>query len=139
MAELKTKPTTQAVREFLAGIPDDKRRVDCFGLVDLMQEATGCEPVMWGESIVGFGKYKYDYEIGRTGEWMVIGFSPRKSDLSVYIMPGFEKYQTLMKKLGKHKTGKSCLYLKALADIDIQVLKQLVAASVKAMAEKRVE
>ncbi len=139
MAELKTRPTAQTVQEFLASVLDDQRRADCFSMVDLMKKATGCEPVMWGASIVGFGKYKYAYESGRTGEWLVIGFSPRKNDLTLYIMPGFEKYDTLMQKLGKHKTGKSCLYLKRLADVDQKVLEQLVVASVKTMANKRLE
>lgn len=140
MAELKTKPTMQTAADFLtAMVPDDQRRTDCFTLIGLMQEATGCEPIMWGPSIVGFGKYHYKYASGREGDWMVTGFSPRKNDLTLYIMPGFDRYAELMTKLGKHKTGKSCLYLKRLADVDLKILKQLIDASVKAMAGQRVE
>jgi len=140
MAELKTKPTLQTAAEFLATtVGDEQRRADCFRLIELMQEATGCKPVMWGGSIVGFGKYRYRYASGREGDWMVTGFSPRKNDLTVYIMPGFDSYAELMQKLGKYKIGKSCLYLKRLADVDKQVLKQLIDSSVKAMSGQRVE
>lgn len=139
MAELKTKPTVQAAEDFLATVTDAQRRTDCFSLIELMQKATGVKPVMWGSSIIGFGKYKYRYESGHEGEWPVIGFSPRKNDLTLYIMPGFDNYDALMQKLGKFKTGKSCLYLKRLSDVDQQVLNQLIAASVTAMASKRVE
>ena len=140
MSELKTKPTMQTVSEFLMStVLDEQRRADCHALVELMQNATGCKPVMWGASIVGFAKYHYRYESGREGDWMVTGFSPRKNDLTLYVMPGFENYAELMTKLGKHKTGKSCLYLKRLADVDVKVLKQLIDASVKAMASQRVE
>ena len=140
MAELKTKPTLQTASEFLTTtVADDQRRADCFTLIELMQEATGCKPVMWGASIVGFGKYRYRYASGREGDWMVTGFSPRKNDLTVYIMPGFDSYAELMQKLGKFKTGKSCLYLKRLADVDKKILKQLIDSSVKAMSGQRVE
>lgn len=140
MAELKTKPTIQTAPEFLmATVADDQRRVDCFTLIELMQKATGCEPVMWGASIVGFGKYHYRYASGREGDWMVTGFSPRKNDLTLYIISGFDNSPELMQKLGKYKTGKSCLYLKRLADVDQKVLRQLIDTSVKAMASQRVE
>lgn len=140
MAELKTRPTMQTASEFLmATVADEQRRADCIALVELMQKATACKPVMWGASIVGFGKYRYRYESGREGDWMVTGFSPRKNDLTLYIMPGFDNYAELLAKLGKHKTGKSCLYLKRLADVDMKILKQLIDASVKAMASQRVE
>ena len=139
MAELKTKPTTQTAEDFLKLIVDEQRRADCFQVLEWMQQATGCAPLMWGTSIIGFGKYRYRYESGREGEWMVIGFSPRKNDLTLYIMPGFEKYDDLLQKLGKFKTGKSCLYLKRLSDVDEKVLKQLITASVKAMKGKRVQ
>lgn len=140
MAELKTKPTLQTASEFLTTtVEDEQRRTDCFTLIELMQEATGCKPVMWGASIVGFGKYRYQYASGREGDWMLTGFSPRKNDLTVYIMPGFDGYADLMQILGKFKTGKSCLYLKRLADVDKKTLKQLIDASVKAMSGQRVE
>jgi hypothetical protein len=127
------------VAAFLGKVEDPARRADCEAVLAMMQQATGCEPRMWGASIVGFGKYKYTYATGRSGEWMVTGFSPRKHDLTLYIMPGFTRYDALMARLGKHKTGKSCLYLKRLADVDTAVLQELIAASVKAMAKQRVE
>jgi hypothetical protein len=139
MAELKTKLTDESVAAFLGKVEDPARRADCEAVLAMMQQATGCEPRMWGASIVGFGKYKYTYATGRSGEWMVTGFSPRKHDLTLYIMPGFTRYDALMARLGKHKTGKSCLYLKRLADVDTAVLQELIAASVKAMAKQRVE
>lgn len=139
MAELKTKATDESVAEFLAKVEDTARRADCEAVRAMMQRATGCEAKMWGASIVGFGKYAYKYESGRTGEWMVTGFSPRKTNLTLYIMPGFARYDALMARLGKHKTGKSCLYLKRLADVDTAVLEELITASVEAMANQRVE
>ena len=139
MAELKTKPTQESVDDFLNKIADERRRNDCRVVLDLMAEATGAEPQMWGASIVGFGRYRYKYESGREGEWMVTGFSPRKSDLTLYIIPGFERFPDLMKRLGKHKTGKSCLYIKRLDDIDLDVLRELVAKSVEKMAGQRID
>lgn len=131
MAELKTKPTKQSVADFLKKIPDAQRREDCFTVAKLMEEATGDEPKMWGPSIVGFGTFHYKYDSGREGDWLVIGFSPRKGDLTLYLMMGFEKHGELMKQLGKHRTGKSCLYLKKLSDIHLPTLKKLIKASVK--------
>ena len=131
MAELKTKPTKQSVADFLKKIPDAQRREDCFTVAKLMEEATGDEPKMWGPSIVGFGTFHYKYDTGREGDWLVIGFSPRKGDLTLYLMMGFEKHGELMKQLGKHRTGKSCLYLKKLSDIHLPTLKKLIKASVK--------
>jgi hypothetical protein len=139
MTEAKTKPTSHSAEAFIEQQADAQRRADCYKLIELMQAATKAKPLMWGASIIGFGKYKYQYASGAEGEWPIIGFSPRKNDLTLYIMPGFSKYDELMQKLGKHKTGKSCLYLKRLADVDEKVLKQLIVASVKAMASKRVE
>jgi len=131
VAELKTKPTKQSVADFLKKIPDAQRREDCFTVAKLMEEATGDEPKMWGPSIVGFGTFHYKYDSGREGDWLVIGFSPRKGDLTLYLMMGFEKHGELMKQLGKHRTGKSCLYLKKLSDIHLPTLKKLIKASVK--------
>ena len=139
MAELKTKPTQASVLDFLGKINDDRRRDDCLSVLEMMRSATGAEPVMWGSSIVGFGRYKYHYRSGREGEWLVIGFSPRKNDLTLYIMPGFDQYERLMARLGKYKTGKSCLYLKRLEDVDQAVLKELIEESIKAMASLRVD
>jgi Domain of unknown function (DU1801) len=137
MAELKTKPTAISIEDFLLSKVDPTRHDDCREIVAMMQKATGEQPVMWGSSIVGFGRYQYKYESGREGEWMVVGFSPRKTDLTIYIMPGFDRYEKLLAKLGKHKTGKSCLYVKRLADIDTKVLKAIIEDSVKAMESKR--
>jgi hypothetical protein len=138
MAEAKTKPTTVSLDEFLAKSVDPARHEDCRVIAAMMKKATGEEAVMWGASIVGFGRYKYKYESGREGEWMLVGFSPRKGDLALYIMPGFERYEALLAKLGEHKTGKSCLYVKSLAGIDLAVLKTLIEDSVRAMASQRV-
>ena len=138
MAEPKTKETAESVSAFLDKIADKSRREDCLAVVDIMRDVTKEEPKMWGSSIVGFGRYRYKYESGREGEWMITGFSPRKSDLTLYIMPGFEPFADLMKRLGKYKTGKSCLYIKKLADVDVDVLRELVTRSVKKMAAKRI-
>jgi hypothetical protein len=109
MAEPQTKATAVSFDEFLAASVDPARHDDCRTVAAMMKKATGEEAVMWGASIVGFGRYKYKYESGREGEWPIVGFSPRKTDLTVYIMPGLERYEALLKKLGKHKTGKSCV------------------------------
>jgi len=138
MAEPKTQPTKASVAAFIAAIPDERRRKDCEAVAKLMQAATGAKPVLWGTSIVGFGTYRYRYASGREGDWPVTGFSPRKNDLTLYVMPGFERYADLLARLGRHRTGKSCLYLKKLADADPAVLKELVGRSVAAMEKKRV-
>jgi hypothetical protein len=133
MAKLKTQKTNASVTAFLKSVADDDRRKDCQTLVRIMKRAVGAEPKMWGSSIVGFGHYHYKYASGREGDWFLTGFSPRKQDLTLYIMAGFDRYDALMGKLGKHKTGKSCLYLKRLADVDVAVLEELISASVKHM------
>ena len=138
MAELKTKETTASVSGFIDRIADPQRRQDCLAVADIMREVTGEEPRMWGSSIVGFGRYHYKYASRREGDWMIMGFSPRKGDLTLYIMGGFDSFSDLMKDLGKYKTGKSCLYIKKLADIDVRVLREIVKKSVKLMASKRV-
>jgi hypothetical protein len=137
MAELKTKKTKASVAAFLDQISDEQRRKDCQRILKIMKEATGEQPRMWGSSIVGFGTYKYRYASGHKGEWPIIGFSPRKNDLTLYIMPGFADYTELMAKLGKHKTGKSCLYIKKLDDVELPVLKKLITKSVDKMGEHR--
>ncbi|HSK74114.1 MAG TPA: DUF1801 domain-containing protein [Pyrinomonadaceae bacterium] len=131
MAELKTKQTEADVKEFLNGVSDEKRREDCFTVLELMKKITGEEPKMWGASIIGFGNYKYKYESGREGEWFVAGFSPRKQNLTLYMMPGFSRYEELFSKLGKHKTGKSCLYINKLEDVNLDVLREMIESSVE--------
>lgn len=133
MADLKTKPTDASVHDFLQGVADDSRRQDCLTLLRIMQQAAGVEPRMWGSSMVGFGSYHYKYASGREGDWFLTGFAPRKQDLTLYIMAGFDRYAGLLANLGKYKTGKSCLYIKRLADVDLAVLQELVAASVQHM------
>ena len=130
MAELKTKRTRESVQAFIAGIEDESRRADARAVLKIMREATGEKPQMWGPSIVGFGSYHFKYESGREGDWFLTGFSPRKQALTIYIMAGFAKYESLMAKLGKHTTGKSCLYIKKLADVDPSVLRKLIEQSV---------
>lgn len=137
MAEAKTQPTDEPVADFLARVADPKRRAECETVLAMMRRATGVEPVMWGTGIVGFGSYRYTYASGRSGDWPVIGFSPRKSDLTLYLMPGFESNQALLAKLGKHRTGVSCLYLKRLSDVDLPTLEQLVQDAVQGMASRR--
>lgn len=132
MAELKTKKTEGSVDDFLNNV-DDKRRDDCFKILELMKDISREQPKMWGTSIIGFGSYHYKYASGREGEWFTVGFSPRKQNLTLYIMSGFEKYDSLMKKLGKFKTGKSCLYIKELDDINFEVLKELIQESLNCM------
>ncbi len=137
MAEIKTKKNDQSVEEFLNRVSDEARRQDCFTVLSMMKAVTKVEPKMWGAAIVGFGTYQYKYASGQEGEWPIIGFSPRKQDLTLYLMSGFEKSPDLMKKLGKHKTGKSCLYIKKIEDIDLKILKKLIEQSVKSMSKKR--
>jgi hypothetical protein len=137
MAELKTKQNEQSVAAFLNGIEDERKRQDSWAIVELMQAVTGAEPVMWGDSIVGFGSYHYQYASGREGDWMLVGFSPRKQNLTLYIMPGFDRYEALLAQLGKYKTGKSCLYIKKLDDVNLDTLRELVSQSVRQMRESQ--
>ena len=131
MAELKTKQNEQSVEDFLGGIADENRKRDCFTVLELMKKVSGHEPKMWGVNIVGFGNYTYTYESGREGEWFVTGFSPRKQNLTIYIMSGFSRCDEFLAKLGKHKTGKSCLYINKLADVNLEVLSELIENSVE--------
>jgi len=135
MAENKTKPTRQRVAAFIAAVEPAERRSDCRALVTMLKAITKSSPTMWGPSIVGFGTYHYTYASGREGDFFLAGFSPRKQDLTIYVMAGFDRYPSLMEKLGKYKTGKSCLYVKRLADIDLSVLKKLVTESVRHMKQ----
>ena len=137
-AELKTKETNASVDAFIAKQPE-AIAADCRTIMQLMKKATGEEARMWGPGIVGYGRYAYKYETGREGEWMITGFSPRKANLTLYIMMGFEEEAALMEKLGKHTTGKSCLYIKKLSDVDLKVLEKLIVKGVKAMAKMRVK
>lgn len=130
MSDPKTKRNKRSVKKFLGGVADARRREAAETVLALMEEVTGEKPEMWGDSIVGFGSYRYKYESGREGEWPLTGFSPRKANLTLYIMSGFSRYQALLAKLGKHKTGKSCLYLTRLEDIDMKVLRTLIEESV---------
>jgi hypothetical protein len=135
-AELKTKVNDASVTDFLNSVADEQKRNDSFEILKIMKEASQEEPKMWGSSIVGFGSYHYKGASGREGDWMQIGFSPRKQNITLYIIPGFERYQGLMKKLGKYSTGKSCLYIKKLSDVDMDVLKELMTESLKVMKKQ---
>ena len=137
MAELKTRKSDADVGAFLDRIENDERREDCRAVVELLADVTGEPPVMWGASIVGFGSYHYKYASGREGDWMATGVSPRKQSLTVYIMTGFPRHEALMKKLGRYTTGKSCLYIRKLADVDMAVLRELVRESVEQVSKGR--
>ena len=136
MSENKTIPTEKSVRDYLSAIDHAHRKEDCMKICDLMESITGKEPKMWGSSIVGFGTYEYKYDSGREGIMLTTGFSNRKQAITLYVMTGFKRYDELMAKLGKYKTGKSCLYIKRLSDIDINVLSDLISQSVKAVEKK---
>ena len=131
MAQLQTTPNEASVQEFLDSVDDETKRRDCQVLVELMGRVTGEPPKMWGPAIVGFGTYHYRYESGREGDWFVVGFSPRKQSLSLYLMSGFGDHDELLARLGKHSTGKSCLYVKRLDQIDLDVLEEMVVRSVE--------
>ncbi len=137
MTGLKTKPTDASVEAFLRGIPDPEPREDSMALLRLMKKVTGAAPKMWGRSIVGFGSYHYRYASGHEGDWFVTGFAPRKGTLTIYIVPGFDRSRGLLRKLGRFKRGKSCLYVKRLEDIDLAVLEELVRESVSRLAALR--
>jgi hypothetical protein len=136
MAEQKTKPTEQSVDGFLSKVSDEKVRDDCYALVKLMSKATGSPPKMWGPTIVGFGNYHYRYDSGHEGDACLTGFSPRKQNITVYVMPGFNQHADLLEKLGKHKAGKGCLYIKKLEDINSTVLENLIKQSVNFLKTK---
>lgn len=136
MAELKTRRHDGDVERFLNQVDHDRRREDAFKVLDLMRDVTGEPATMWGDSIIGFGSYHYHYASGREGDWFLTGFSPRKQNLTLYIMSGFDAYEALLKKLGKFKTGKSCLYINKLEDVDMDVLRELVRQSAEHMASR---
>jgi hypothetical protein len=133
MSDLKTQRNDASVEAFLDAVESERKRADSEAILALMREVTGEEPAMWGDSIVGFGSYHYKYASGREGEWFLTGFSPRKRTLTLYIMAGFKAYEPLLKRLGKFKTGKSCLYINSLEDVDREVLRELLARSVEHM------
>jgi hypothetical protein len=131
MAENKTKPTIASVTAFLNKIQDTQIRNDCFAIMKMMQNVSRKEPVMWGSSIIGFGTFHYIYESGREGDTVVIGFSPRKQNISIYMMCGLEKVKGELLNLGKYKTGKGCLYIKSLSDVDTVALKKVLTKGFK--------
>ena len=136
MADLKTKRTDESVDKFLKGVKDDKARTDCYQMLGIMKGVTKAEPKMWGPSIVGFGDYHYKYASGRENDWFMVGFSLRKQNLTVYLMGGLQGQEDLLGKLGKHTTGKGCLYIKKMEDVDARVLKKLVSESAKRLKAK---
>tara|TARA_R110000868_G_scaffold383578_7_gene650683 strand:+ start:35542 stop:35967 length:426 start_codon:yes stop_codon:yes gene_type:complete len=136
MSENKTKPTKLSVGDYLNAIDNPQRKEDCWAIHDLMKKITGKTPRMWGTSMVGFGSYHYKYESGREGDMFVTGFSNRKNAITMYIMGGFKKHGDLLEKVGPHKTGKSCFYIKRLSDMDIDVLSILISESIKAVEKK---
>ncbi|UCC24117.1 MAG: DUF1801 domain-containing protein [Gemmatimonadales bacterium] len=136
MAEPKTKQHDGSVEAFLETVEDRKRVEDCRVVMEMMERVTGEEPAMWGPSIIGFGSYHYVYASGREGDWPLTGVSPRKQSLSLYVMAGFDRYEELMARLGKHRTGKSCLYVNRLEDVDLDVLEELVRLSVEHMRSR---
>ena len=135
MSENKIKQTENSVEDFLNSIENEQRKKDAFEVLELMKSITALEPKMWGDSMVGFGSYHYKYESGREGDYMITGFAPRKSNLSIYIIDGFEKYADLLAKLGKHKTSVSCLYITKLDKIDKEILKEIITQSFNYMCK----
>jgi hypothetical protein len=138
MSEPKTRPTQTTLAAFLVGVEDPQRRADCTTVAKLMQKITGEKAVIWGTGIVGFGRYGYRYANGKDYDWPVCGFSPRKNDLTLYLMRGFDGEEALLAQLGKHKISKACLYVKALKDVDMSVLERLITRAVEAMEPQRI-
>jgi len=136
MAENKTQPTKESVDEFINKVDSEQKRNDSYRLIELMRKTSGCEPVMWGSSIIGFGNYHYRYESGREGDAPLIGFSPRKSAISLYVFTGLDDHLDLLKGLGKYKKGKACIYVKKLYDIDTKVLENLMKTTINYLTEK---
>lgn len=136
MAEMKTKPNELDVNNFIEAVEDEQKRSDSQQLLEILKEITQEPPKMWGSTIIGFGSYHYKYDSGREGDYFITGFSPRKQNLTIYIMSGFEPHEELMSKLGKYKTGKSCLYVKKLEDINLDILKDLIRKSVDYMIKR---
>lgn len=139
MRENKTRPTTISPANFIASVDHPVRRADAQKLLEMMTRITGETPIMWGPAIIGFGQYHYRYDSGREGDFMRTGFSPRKANMVVYIMPGYTDFGTILERLGKHRLGKSCLYINKLADVDLDVLEELIRAGLADMARKHPE
>jgi hypothetical protein len=136
MAENKTKPSKDSVIEFINKVKHEQKKTDSFILLELIKQITEEEPILWGPNLIGFGNYHYKYKSGREGDFFIVGFSPRKTALTIYIMPGFERYEELMAKLGKFKIGKSCLYINKLTDVNMDILTELITSSVDYMNKK---
>ena len=136
MSENKTQATTQSVADFIAAVEHPTRRADAVALNAMFRDITGWQPRMWGPSMIGYGAYHYTYDSGRSGDFLATGFSPRKSNMSIYIMPGYADFSDILARLGKHKIGKSCLYINKLADVDMNVLQELVRAGLKDLGAK---
>ena len=136
MSEMKTTKNDTSVEKYLNSIDNEQRKGDCLKIYELMKEITQEDGAMWGDSIVGFGSYHYKYESGREGDWFLTGFSNRKQSISIYITAGFTKYKALLEDLGNHKTGKSCLYIKSLDEVDKKLLRELIENSVEEMNKK---
>ncbi|MEM9835455.1 MAG: DUF1801 domain-containing protein [Bacteroidota bacterium] len=137
--ENKTKPTEASVSDFLSSVEDEQKRIDSEVLLRMMEEITGSPAQMWGPSIIGFGTYHYVYPTGREGDWMEVGFSPRKNNLSLYLMSGVGRQTERLAKLGKHKIGKSCLYIKRLSDVDQTVLREMITTSVEQVRQNDIQ
>jgi hypothetical protein len=136
MAENKTKPTKDSVTAFLNKIGDQQVRDDCFVILELMRKVSNCEPIMWGSTIIGFGTHHYVYESGREGDTVVMGFSPRKQNITIYLMGGVKSVEDELSTLGKYKTGKGCLYIKSLSDVNAEALKKIFAKSFEEAQQK---
>ena len=136
MSENKTQPTDLSAADLIAAVDHPTRRADGLVLLELFGRVTGFDPVVWGSSIIGFGRYHYHYDSGREGDFLATGFSPRMANLSIYIMPGYADFSEILSRLGKHKIGKSCLYINKLADVDLDVLEELIRAGLKDLDAK---
>ncbi len=136
MAELKTKQNDASVEAFLESVEHKTRKADAYTVLEMMKEVTGEEPSMWGDSIIGFGNYHYVYDSGREGDWFLMGFSPRKTSLTLYMMNSYARFEEILSRLGKYKTGKSCLYITNLKNVDLNVLRELMEASVRYLQDK---
>jgi hypothetical protein len=136
MAEIKTKPTQANAMKFLESVEDLQKRADSLIILRMLEEITNQQPVMWGNSMIGFDQFEYKNSKGEKNYWPVIGFSPRKQNLTLYIMPGFERFGSLLEKLGKHTTSKGCLYIKRLSDVDVSVLRKIAEESYRVMKEE---
>ena len=136
MAELQTQKTSEDPKNFLSGVENERRRKDAFVLLEMMEDITGAEAVMWGPAIIGFGSYRYQYKSGREMDWFEVGFSPRKANLSLYVVRNTDKFRKLLSQLGKHKTSKACLYINKLADVNEDVLRELISESVRHLRKK---